>query len=168
MMRLNSQLSCQCSGFPPDLQRPLLSEVREIGADDAVYGVEDDEQFVSIVQLNTANGAEGSRREDFIKWLQMQSQRGVNIVTLCEANKWESFESKYTLDKNRKVIEQIASEGGFTYSFVADFLREPLINNISYSRQTGNGPHPYNIGIISSLPFTILNLGNCIVMLPHS
>ena len=71
MIRLNSQLSCRCSGI--SAQRPLISEIREIGADDSVYGVDDYEQFVSIVQLNTANGAQGTRRRNLIEWLQVQS-----------------------------------------------------------------------------------------------
>ena len=108
--------------------------------------------------MNTANGAQGTRRRNLIEWLQVQSQRGVNIVTICEANTWESLESKSSLDKNRKVIEQIAAEGGFAHSFVTDFSQFSSDETDNSFEQTVNEPHPYNIGIITSLSFTVMSV----------
>ena len=121
MIRLNSQLSCRCSGI--SAQRPLISEIREIGADDSVY-VKMIMNNLSQLSVNTANGAQGWRR-NLIRCFKFKVSE-VNIVTICEANTWESLESKSSLDKNRKVINNPAEE---ICTPVTDFHRFLMDNN---------------------------------------
>jgi hypothetical protein len=69
------------------------------------------DQFISIVQLNAADGASNDRRPKLIAWLREQAEAGVNIVTFCEINGWHELESSNDVEKNRPLITSIASDG---------------------------------------------------------
>ena len=109
-------------------------------------------RYISLAQLNTLDGAPGSRRPNLIAWLQMQARSGVNIVTFCEANGWQDLERADDISKNRLVIEQIAASGGYSFVHVTDFGKP---SNTSSASE--NKAHPYNLGIISTSPFEVLS-----------
>lgn len=150
--RLNMQVSCQCSAISQRTTRPFQSELSPNGSDGYSYVVADDEMYVSLVQLNTADGSQGPRRDTLITWLQYQSFLGVNIISICEANKWEELEESQGIEKNRAMIEKIAADGGYAYSYVANFTTRV---STMLSRESISG-HPYSIGVMSSLPFQVL------------
>ena len=94
------------------LSRPLPDEQTGRGSDghNLVISPQTD-QFISIVQLNAADGASKDRRPKLISWLEDQARAGVNIVTFCEINGWDELESSNDVEKNRPLIAKIASDG---------------------------------------------------------
>lgn len=61
---------------------------------------------------------------------------------MCELNTWHTLESTsvYHLQKNFPLFRSYAASAGFVHS------------HVMHSKK-----HPYNIGIMSSLPFTVLH-----------
>jgi endonuclease/exonuclease/phosphatase family metal-dependent hydrolase len=96
---------------------------------------------LKVAQLNTADGAADSRRKYLLQWLRQQANFGVDLVGFCEANGWHVLDSTspFKVIDNFPLIRGLAASVGYTYSHVT---HSPL--------------HPYNIGVMSSHPFTIM------------
>ena len=116
-------------------QCPALDEamLRPINLD------RDNSRYVKIVQLNIAEGGGGHRRVLLHDWFRNQAMQGVSFIGLCELNMWHVIESHTNANANFPVIRSRAARAGFAYSHI---LHSEL--------------HPYNVGIVSALPFEVL------------
>ena len=91
-----------------------------------------------IVQINLENGAPAPREALLQAWLERKANEGVLFIGLCELNGWHRLESTTDLTKNFPLINSKASKAGFVYS------------HLMHSTY-----HPFNLGIISAIPFEV-------------
>lgn len=91
-----------------------------------------------VVQINLENGAPPPRETLLQQWLEKKSNEGVLFIGLCELNGWHHLESTTDVTKNFPLIRSKAAKAGFVYS------------HLFHAAQ-----HPFNLGIISALPFTV-------------
>ena len=96
---------------------------------------------IKIAQINIANGATGSRRNLLTKWLSEKAKDGFILIGLCEVNGWQDVSDKINFKKNFPEVQRTAAQAGFVHSFVTSF-----------------SDHPFNIGLVSSLPFEVLGV----------
>jgi hypothetical protein len=92
-----------------------------------------------VVQINLENGAASPSRDSLLtKWLLQKANEGVLFIGLCELNGWQQLESSTDLTKNFPLIRSKAARAGFVYT------------HLLHSTQ-----HPFNLGLISALPFEV-------------
>jgi N-acetyl-beta-hexosaminidase len=93
---------------------------------------------ISVAHLNIAEGSTGARGAKMLQWLQRKAAQGVVAVGLCELNGWQEVaSSNNNLVDNIQIVTARAANAGFSHAY--------LMQN----------SQPYNIGIVSTLPFTI-------------
>lgn len=97
------------------------------------------QRAVRLLQLNVADGS-GQRLGHLTRWLLDKATQGVVLAGLCELNGWDKMHSGTDFPNNLELMAVRAANAGFIHSHVLA------------SRE-----HPYNLGVISALPFVVLH-----------
>lgn len=122
------KITSQCPSIHETVQRPMCPGLCD----------------VKMVQYNIREGGEGlengvRRMDQLTEWLRLKANTGVTFIGLNELNGWHTIESDSDSSKNFPRIRSIAATAGFAFAHVMS-----------------SSHHPYNIGIISSIPFQVV------------
>lgn len=94
---------------------------------------------IKIAQINVGDGASGHRGKLLTQWLSDKANEGFTFIGLCEINGWHNLQSTSNIKQNFQQIVFKAADAGFVYSHV-------LVSD----------SHPYNLGLVSSIPFVVI------------
>lgn len=145
-------VTSQCQLLPVHLQIPVLSESSPAHGDQVFqhrlrgYDVKrkNDNDVINVdLKVTTYNiengGFEGNRIDLVQKWLLSRALLGDTMIGLIEINKWQTLRKQDDRKFNLEDIVFRAAEVGFAYSHV-----------------TSSTVHPYSIGLVSVLPFSVI------------
>ncbi len=137
-------ISSVCFTLPKHMRTPVIhnSVPNEFRSEFSNSSTHDIVIRVKFSQLNIANGGRGEgpeRLDSLQQWLLQRDLAGDLFVGLCELNTWQNLRSNASPKSNFAEIAYRAAAAGFIHSHVLT-----------------SSAHPYNIGIVSVLPFSVL------------
>ena len=119
--------------------------------------------FQSFASLNVDDGA-GYRNEDriiqLVTWMRGLANEGVIGIGFCELNGWEDILDERVIKSIKSKLEPdlpVTTHPKENFPPISTLSQVSQLSGFSYYHLLSTQPsHPYSLGIVSSLPFTII------------